>query len=38
MSYVWSPDGKWMVLRTDDADFNGDVWIARPTARAMRFN
>ncbi|MEM1012261.1 MAG: S41 family peptidase [Planctomycetota bacterium] len=26
LNYAWAPDGQWLVVRTEDADFNSDVW------------
>jgi tricorn protease len=26
-SFDWSPDGKWLVYATEDADYNRDVWV-----------
>jgi tricorn protease len=29
MEYAWAPDGQWLVVRTEDADFNSDIWAMR---------
>lgn len=37
-SYDWSPDGKWLVYATEDADYNRDVWVVPTDASREPFN
>jgi len=37
-SLDWSPDGKWLVWSTEDADYNDDVWVAPIDGTREPFN
>ena len=36
--FDWSPDGKWLVLAKQDADFNRDIWLLQADGKGKPFN